>query len=110
MPQLARCQLQHDGCGQTRAFLCNGINAFFHLAPHFASLLLRDVVGCHALGLNQQIGNLRQLFFAMPSLEFFQGLFGLSGLGVCEVDVVVEPPRTDLGQLVVAQFDSTTAT
>jgi hypothetical protein len=68
------------------------------------------VLGAMLLSLNQQFGDLGQFVFAMPGLEFFQGLFGLRRLGVGEVDVVVQPPRTDLGKLVVAQFDGAATT
>lgn len=110
MLQLARCELQDDGCRKPRAFLRKGRDSFLRLAPQITGLGLGDVFGGQALRLNQQTGQNRQLFFAVPGLERLQGDFGFSGLLVIEINVIVQPPGTDFGQLVVAKFETAATT
>jgi hypothetical protein len=39
--------------------------------------------------LDQQLGNGRQLLFAVPSLKLLKRYFGLRALGICEINVTV---------------------
>ena len=89
MLELLGAQLGHHGCGQTTAFLNDRFNANLSALPNFASLIGGDVLRCQCLGLHQQFGNGRQLFFAVPSLKFVERGLGLGALGIAEVNVTV---------------------
>ena len=97
-------------CSGARAFVEQGFDALLRNVPKSAGLLGADVVGGQTLRLRQQVGHRGQLFFAVPSEQFFQGRFGLCALAVCKVQVVIEPPNGDLGQLGVAQLEKAAAT
>ena len=89
MLELFGPQLADHGRGQPAAFDHEGLDSLLGTGPNGAGLLWRDVMGHHGLGLRQEVGHGGELFFAVPSLELFQGHFGLRGLGVVEIDVAV---------------------
>jgi hypothetical protein len=89
MLELLGAQLRYYRRSQAAAFLNDRLNANLSTFPNFAGLLGGDILRGQCLGLYQQFGNGRQLFFAVPSLKLLKRRLGLRALGIAEVNVAV---------------------
>eukprot|EP01136_Pigoraptor_vietnamica_P017582 Opistho-1_new@62940 len=103
--QLGLAQAQHEfGAGGLGA-LGDGEQALADAVGQLAGLGRRHLGARQALGLLQQADDARQLVLAVPGQQLGEFVAHLRGLGAVEVEVAVEPPVAQLGQVVVGELD-----